>query len=1054
MIFFISRGDAKTFWMELEDDGKVDFIFEQVQNVLQSLKQKIKDGSATNKEYIQAMILVKDATINHNSTLIKDHTSVTQNAEENKLSSLPSTSYEDFFPKDCTYLSTENQEIPLMENKDADFREKESSLNLSYQKHECSGTCLMKMPFTFKGENPLQLPVKCHFQRRHAKTNSHSSALHVSYKTPCGRSLRNMEEVFRYLLETECNFLFTDNFSFNTYVQLTRNYPKEEEIVSDVDISNGVESVPISFCNEIDNRKLPQFKYRKTMWPRAYYLNSFSSMFTDSCDCSEGCVDITKCACLQLTARNARTCPLSSNKITTGYKYKRLERQIPTGIYECSLLCKCDRRMCQNRVVQHGPQVRLQVFKTEKKGWGVRCLDDIDRGTFVCIYSGRLLSRSDTEKPDAIDENGKEENIMKNMFSKKRKIEVADCEVEVIPIELEARPRSMETQEYPPKFHNNTKEPIIGMKYNSIARIRYHSVIRSPKTKTVIIQHNGKNMGFTSSEAVTSEDNGELTPAQEHLNSKAKEMRKDSSSNQVEDCEDKPVIESDVIDITKCREDTPPGDTCHQAVTLDNKNEVQIQKPQEEKSPACQNQQVFFGKELPNEIKDASSDSLEKCNKGNVFLLDATKEGNVGRFLNHSCCPNLLVQNVFVETHDRSFPLVAFFTNSSSNSDSEVEKLSAKPRCASPAGEIHQLDFAKADFRRRGSSAQTWIRRGLPRPSRPAAPAGPRPTPRGTQSRSRPLYSSALVECEDYDSSNNDRNFDVESVKKEIKRGRKLKCTFCGKKGATVGCDLKSCFKNYHFFCAKNDHAVLQADGRTGIYKVFCQQHADPQNDLPLMKPLSGVFHSHYSEQTKPRHGVKRKRGRSKRHHVQDPNVAAAAVQNAVQCCAVACDEKQRAPIQTTLDRFLKRVDRIEPSKEPEPVPSTSGPPERMALKKEKDGRHTDAIVKAAFLKKCKEAGLLDALFEEILDKLHLIQERLMDETTAESDYEDIGTSLFDCRLFEDTLVNFQAVENHIHESEERRRQLKEEIELLQDLKQTLCSGLQSSSTSDSSLSS
>ena len=44
-----SLGDAKTFWMELEDDGKVDFIFEQVQNVLQSLKQKIKDGSATNK---------------------------------------------------------------------------------------------------------------------------------------------------------------------------------------------------------------------------------------------------------------------------------------------------------------------------------------------------------------------------------------------------------------------------------------------------------------------------------------------------------------------------------------------------------------------------------------------------------------------------------------------------------------------------------------------------------------------------------------------------------------------------------------------------------------------------------------------------------------------------------------------------------------------------------------------------------------------------------------------------------------------------------------------
>uniref|UniRef100_A0A8D0VMY7 Histone-lysine N-methyltransferase SETDB2 n=2 Tax=Sus scrofa TaxID=9823 RepID=A0A8D0VMY7_PIG len=614
--------DAKTFWMELEDDGKVDFIFEQVQSVLQSLKQKIKDGSATNKEYIQAMILVNEATINSSSTLIKDHTSVTQNAQENKSSSWPSTSYKDSFPENLTPLSAENKETPPLENKVADFREEESSSKLSYQRHDCSGACLMKMPLTFKGENPLQLPIKCHFQRRHAKTNSHSSALH-----------------------------------------LTRNYPKQEEIVSDVDISNGVESVPISFCNEIDNRKLPQFKYRKTMWPRTYYLNSFPNMFIDSCDCSEGCIDITKCACLQLTARNAKTCPLSSSKITTGYKYKRLQRQIPTGIYECSLLCKCNRRKCQNRVVQHGPQVRLQVFKTEKKGWGVRCLDDIDRGTFVCIYSGRLLSRSNTEKPDATDENRKEEIFMKNMFSKKRKIEVADCEVEVIPLDLETHPRSSVTEECPPKLHNNPKEPFTEMKCNSISRIQYHSVIRSPQTKTVIIQRNGKKMGFSSSESLTSEDNGGFKSTQVHLNSPAKEMRMDSSSNQVEDSKANPLIELDVIDITKCREETPQGSRYNQAVTLDNPNEVQKQKPQEKKSPACQNQQAFCDKEIPSETKNASPDSPKKFNKGSMFLLDATKEGNVGRFLNHSCCPNLLVQNVFVETHDRNFPLVAFFTN-------------------------------------------------------------------------------------------------------------------------------------------------------------------------------------------------------------------------------------------------------------------------------------------------------------------------------------------------------------------------------------------------------
>ena len=62
----------------------------------------------------------------------------------------------------------------------------------------------------------------------------------------------------------------------------------------------------------------------------------------------------------------------------------------------------------------------------------------------------------------------------------------------------------------------------------------------------------------------------------------------------------------------------------------------------------------------------------------------------------------------------------------------------------------------------------------------------------------------------------------------------------------------------------------------------------------------------------------------------QDPNVeqytkVAAAVQDAIQCYRVIYDEKRRATTQTSLDRFSKRVDRIESNKEPEPVPSTSG---------------------------------------------------------------------------------------------------------------------------------
>ncbi|KAJ8777715.1 hypothetical protein J1605_014368 [Eschrichtius robustus] len=51
----------------------------------------------------------------------------------------------------------------------------------------------------------------------------------------------------------------------------------------------------------------------------------------------------------------------------------------------------------------------------------------------------------------------------------------------------------------------------------------------------------------------------------------------------------------------------------------------------------------------------------------------------------------------------------------------------------------------------------------------------------------------------------------------------------------------------------------------------------------------------------------------------------AAAVQNAIQCYCVIYDEKKRAATQTSLNHFSKGVERIESSKEPEPVPSMSG---------------------------------------------------------------------------------------------------------------------------------
>ena len=44
-----------------------------------------------------------------------------------------------------------------------------------------------------------------------------------------------------------------------------------------------------------------------------------------------------------------------------------------------------------------------------------------------------------------------------------------------------------------------------------------------------------------------------------------------------------------------------------------------------------------------------------------MFVVDAKQQGNLGRYLNHSCSPNLDTQNVIINTADLRFPTVAFF---------------------------------------------------------------------------------------------------------------------------------------------------------------------------------------------------------------------------------------------------------------------------------------------------------------------------------------------------------------------------------------------------------
>ncbi|XP_013144688.1 PREDICTED: uncharacterized protein LOC106108145 [Papilio polytes] len=60
----------------------------------------------------------------------------------------------------------------------------------------------------------------------------------------------------------------------------------------------------------------------------------------------------------------------------------------------------------------------------------------------------------------------------------------------------------------------------------------------------------------------------------------------------------------------------------------------------------------------------------------------------------------------------------------------------------------------------------------------------------------------------------------------EIERSKKHKCSYCGKEGATLGCSVTQCRKQFHLPCGREKDAVSLFYGN---YKSFCQLHAPRQ---------------------------------------------------------------------------------------------------------------------------------------------------------------------------------------------------------------------------------
>ena len=177
------------------------------------------------------------------------------------------------------------------------------------------------------------------------------------------------------------------------------------------------------------------------------------------CTCTDGCVTIS-CECKKVTwddnrdfldlksktlkrskpPKNLAHFPYRDGKLLEAIQPDSNSQKayIGTNIpYECNHKCACQRREnkkknpCTNHVVQDGLKVRLEMFLTKKKGWGVRSLQDIPNGTFMGVYIGEIRQSENNPGQDkghlkARKLNRKYKRFLRKYFAKRCSFKIVD----------------------------------------------------------------------------------------------------------------------------------------------------------------------------------------------------------------------------------------------------------------------------------------------------------------------------------------------------------------------------------------------------------------------------------------------------------------------------------------------------------------------------------------------------------------------------------------------------------------------------------------------------
>lgn len=102
---------------------------------------------------------------------------------------------------------------------------------------------------------------------------------------------------------------------------------------------------------------------------------------------------LVSCECTDCYESRDECCTAINGFPMVYHKNGRLAHTERDIIFECNSGCGCD-ETCANRQIQKGRQFKLEIFRTNSrvKGWGVRTLEEIPKGSYIMQYVGEVVS--------------------------------------------------------------------------------------------------------------------------------------------------------------------------------------------------------------------------------------------------------------------------------------------------------------------------------------------------------------------------------------------------------------------------------------------------------------------------------------------------------------------------------------------------------------------------------------------------------------------------------------------------------------------------------------